>query len=216
MCPKYRSLFRSRSTEYSSLLWSLHLSTVFCFDLWTKYSTLDFCAGVVLCTLLWCVFIGLTIWWTLNPAFCFPQAPLCGALTILFDPCFQDEGLIFATDFHPILARGRPVDPQSTPNMGQMRSGWGEMATPIRLASTIQPIHETVTNRSANSNSDEDVSNNQNVIERLTRAMKIRRGGRQRWLNNENSGEKHDKIIEMLKTRPIKIHWTGDMSTART
>ena len=101
-------------------------STVFCFDLWTKYSTLNFCAGVVLCTLLWCVFIGLTIWWTLNPAFCFPQAPLCGALTILFDPCFQDEGLIFATDFHPILARGRPVDPQSTPNMGQMRSGWGE------------------------------------------------------------------------------------------
>ena len=77
---------------------------------------------------------------------------------ILFDPCFQDEGLIFATDFHPILARGRPVDPQSTPNMGQMRSGWGEMATPIRLASTIQPIHKTVTNRSANSNSDEDVS----------------------------------------------------------
>ena len=100
-------------------------STVFCFDLWTKYSTLDFCAGVVLCTLLWCVFIRLTIWWTLNPAFCFPQAPLWGALTILFDPCFQDEGLIFATDFHPILARGRPVDPQSTPNMGQMRSRWG-------------------------------------------------------------------------------------------
>ena len=102
-----------------------------------------------------------------------------GALTILFDPCFQDEGLIFATDFHPILARGRPVDPESTPNMGQMRSRW-EMATPLRLASTIQPIHETVTNRSANSNSDEDVSNNQDVIERLTRAMMIRRGWRQR------------------------------------
>ena len=113
--------------------------------------------------------------------------------------------MIFATDFHPLLARGRPVDPQSTPNMGQMRSGW-EMATPIRLASTIQPIHKTVTNRSANSNTDQDVSNNQDLIERLTRAMKIRRGWRQMKNDeNENTGEKDDKIMAMAKTIPIEI-----------
>ena len=76
------------------------------------------------------------------------------------------------------------------------------MATPIRLASTIQPIHETVTNRSANSNSDEDVSNNQDVIERLTRAMKIRRGWRQ---NDENSDEKSDKIMKTVVRKMTKL-----------
>ena len=105
-----------------------------------------------------------------------------GALTILFDPCFQDEGLIFATDFHPILARGRPVDPQSTPNMGQMRSRWGERWPHlfVWLRQFNQSTKQLQIDLRIPILMKTSVPDNQDVIERLTRAMKIRRGGRQR------------------------------------